>query len=492
MKHALRCLPLLLVVTVGADEIDDLAAKLQPARRFAEHKASFRVETNRFRFQQANGSVEEKDWRVVRDGERYVALLRSGDIILLALTPDAANTNLTMPTGRYHLDTMQGPSLPTWQFLQKVETHGSIYKTLGDAVLPRDSWEGVDSDKLTLVRRQKLPDREVEQRFTFSADPIHGYRVDANYHALFRELPKDGKGKPAGFGSGAFCPGCYTPWEETAIYDRTVYCPANTTNWVGYANNLVAMDRCDSPKCTWRDKGFIAYLNPRSGWSVVRTRNDGLGVPSMSVCNAHNDFHITIPMDGFLPTTADGRWELRAHHRLMALPPELTRHIWDNMKMQNVGKEAVFVRLGRLEDFEDQPIDLNRPTRGLTWTSDGPKVSTERARSGTNSLLLTGSSWPNLPQVSLKPETKYRLAAWFYVEGEEVEVFISGDYCEWTPYSNVWLLKQQTSSVKAGEGWKKAELEFTTPKWDPFINIKFEMKGKGRAFMDDFQLVPIP
>jgi hypothetical protein len=78
------------------------------------------------------------------------------------------------------------------------------------------------------------------------------------------------------------------------------------------------------------------------------------------------------------------------------------------------------------------------------------------------------------------------------LEGEEVEVFISGDYCEWTPYSNVWLLKQQTSSVKAGEGWKKAELEFTTPKWDPFINIKFEMKGKGRAFMDDFQLVPIP
>lgn len=70
---------------------------------------------------------------------------------------------------------------------------------------------------MTLVRRQTLPDRAAEHRFKFTADPVCGYRVDAGCHVFFKELPKDGKGKPAGFQSGAFCPWYYTPWEETAI-----------------------------------------------------------------------------------------------------------------------------------------------------------------------------------------------------------------------------------------------------------------------------------
>jgi len=86
MKHAALSLLLtvLFVFAAGADEVDGLAARLKPAARFIGHRASFRAETNRFVFQQANDKVEEKDWRVVRDG----------DIILLALTPAAASTNL--------------------------------------------------------------------------------------------------------------------------------------------------------------------------------------------------------------------------------------------------------------------------------------------------------------------------------------------------------------------------------------------------------------
>ena len=51
------------------------------------------------------------------------------------------------------------------------------------------------------------------------------------------------------------------------------------------------------------------------------------------------------------------------------------------------------------------------------------------------------------------------------------------------------LLQQRTSSVKAGEGWGRAVLEFTTPEWDPFINIVFVLEGEGRAWMDDFSLM---
>jgi hypothetical protein len=467
-----------------ADEIDDLAAQIKPEPRFKDYQPNFRAETRRFTFHQARGQVEEPEWRLIRDGEKYVALVRSGDILLLARTPDAASADLAMPTGRYHLDTLQGPSLPTWQFIQQEKDY-VVYGEGGT-----DTFEG-GGRSITLVRRQSADDREVHHRFVLTVDPVFGYRIDGHYHAALRELPQ---GKQRVFGSGTFCPGCYTPWAETAVFDRTVYTPAHATGCVGYANNLLAMDRCDGNRArfTWRDKGFIAYLDPRSGWSVVRTRDDGLGVPTMSLCNAHNDFHISIPIPEDLTPEADGRYHVRAHHRLMALPPELTRHLWDHMTMQDVGKDGVFVRVGRVEDFEDQPISLALPTRGLTWTSGGPRIATDQARSGAKSLLLTGTSWPNLPQVSLKPQTTYVLEAWFKVEGQSgTRAYIKGDYYEWSPHQREWLLQQQTSDVKAGEGWKRAALQFTTPEWDPFINIVFVLEGEGKAYMDDFRLAPV-
>jgi len=466
-----------------ADEIDDLAARLKPGARFAGYKPNFTNETRHFTFRHARGKIVEKGWRVIKDGAKYVALLRSGDIILLARTPDMAKTTLDMPTGRYHLDTLQGPSLPTWQFIQKHKNY-VVYGKGGT-----DTFEG-GGQSITLVRRQERKDRRVHHRFVLTVDPVFGYRIDGYYHAALKELPEP---KRRVFTSGAFCPGCYTPWPETAIFDRTVYCPAHTTDYVGYANNLLAMDRCDAnkDKFTWRDKGFIAYLDPRTGWSVVRTRDDGLGVPRMALCNAHNDFHIHIPFPENLKRGDDGYYHITAHHRMMALPPEMTRYIWDHVKMQNVGPAAAFVRIGVVESFEDQLIDLSLPTRGLTWTAGGPRVSTNEAHSGKKSLLFTRTSWPNLPQVSLKPNARYRLQAWFKVEGDGAEAYIKGDYYEWSPHNRERLLKQRTSSVKAGEGWKRAVLQFTTPEWDPFIDIVFVLEGKGRAWMDDFSLTEV-
>ena len=149
--------------------------------------------------------------------------------------------------------------------------------------------------------------------FVVRVDPVLGYCIEGTYDVLFRQRPEGVK-----MGGWAFCPGNYVPWPEHAVYDRTVYCPGGETGYRGWANNLIAMDRADANRkvFTWRDKGFIAYLNPRTGWSPCRTRHDGGPDCRMSLCNAHNDFHINISLPAELPKDKRGWYHYRAVHRL--------------------------------------------------------------------------------------------------------------------------------------------------------------------------------
>ncbi len=517
------------------DDLDAMAAEVEPPARFADHAPDWRVETRTFTYRHY-GHTRERDFQVVLDGERVVALLRSGDIQLLARTPATAATRLRMPTERFHLDTMLGPSLPTWGFVKKVDTHGSIYNELGDKALLKRNWE-VSERHLALVHRQELPGQTNHIRFVFTVDPVYGYRIDAVYDITWDEAP--GKGKiPA----GTFCPGCYVPWSYQAWFDRTVYTPASG-GMVGWANNLVCMDRSDQldrANFNWRDGGFIAYLPDREGWSPCFTRKDGGGTTTqLRVCNAHNDFHITIPLPK-LERADDGRHHLRYVHRLLHLPPELTARVWDGMRLISTGQKALLISLGAVQDFESQPVPLAEAHRGLMWTARHPEIVTGDARSGDRSIRITGRAWPNLPQVSLLPGVRYRLEGWFKLEpwpadrvdaarrqlaveqearrrklrGKLTEkgkkkgidypmppatdwatvapgAYIAGDFYRWSPYANPMVRFMRTSRATAGkageDGWQHVILDFAAPEWGPFINLSFTAELCD-ALLDDFAL----
>lgn len=502
----------------GADEVLDLIRKLNPPRRFGGYTPQFHYTQRTFTFNHVGGP-QKRTWRLIMDGKRHVALIRSGDIQLLAFSPQTAGTTLRMPTGRYHLDTTLGASLPTHQFIQRkiryrLDGRSNVNET--------DHFQG-GGRTITLVRH--FEDRQVEvlHKFTLSCHSIFGYMVTGKYHVTFKQEPTKRETT-----SGAFCPGCYVPWPEQWIYDRTVFCPGGTTEYRGWANNLIAMDRVDGNKkaFTWRDGGFIAYLNRKTGWSPCRTREDGGPDAPMSLCNAHNDFHIKVPFPEKLKTDKAEREVYEATHRLFALPPEATRYIWDHMKLIPVGRSAVMIRIGVLEDFEKQPVPLTEPVRGLVWTSGEPSLTTLHSHSGERSLVIKGRQWPNLPQVSLLPSTKYRLEAWFKVENMSVEqraahrkrydeqaetirkagqtpppyqppkryaeAYVTGDFYQWSPHDRRRLLRQRTSVARGDKSdWQQVVLEFTTPKWDPFIDVVFYCED-GTAYMDDFSLKRAP
>jgi hypothetical protein len=525
------------------DEIDALAARLDPPARFAGHRPAWRVETRTFAFRHldkaapaGDGRIETKDHQVVFDGERVVALLRSGDILLIARTPDSAPTRLALPTERLHLDNLPGPSLPTHPHVQSVKTHGSIYAADGSE-LPPDRWES-DGTWLAYVRERRSPELTVVCRYIFTVDPVYGYRIDAE-RSLDSAAPftTTRPAKPPGapttepgiqLGAGTFCPGCYVPWDYAAIYHRTAYTPS-AGGIRGWANNLVTMDRCDDldrRAFDWRDGGFIAYLPGPDGWSVCFTRRDGGGsTRKLSVCNAHNDFHITI-WSPPVTTGADGRHRLTYVHRLLSLPPELSRQVWTEVDLIQREAKSIVIRLGRVEDFEAQPVPLTEPARGLVWTSGGPPLVAGAGRGGGTALLISGRQWPNLPQVSLIPGRRYRLQAWFKllpwdaarvaaererdavaraklakegkplpapVEWERLlpRAYVRGDFYEWSPYADPMVVEQTTAPVATADGaWHESVLVFTAPQWGPNINLSFHAED-GDALLDDFALTPI-
>jgi hypothetical protein len=506
---------------LAGDEVDEMEAHLKPPARFEHYRPQWRVEKRSFTFQHFS-KTETKAFTVIRDGDKAVGVMRSGDIMLLALHPTAASTNIHMPTERLHLDNLLGPSLPTWAFIKDVKSHGSIYETTGDKGQLREGWE-VSDKHLVFIRKLALDDYSIEARFVFTVDPVFGYRIDAVRELQFHKpVPKD-KYK---LGAGTFTPGCYVPWKDATIYNRTVYTPS-AGRMKGWANNLLCMDRCDAGNdFDWRDGGFIAYLTAPESWSACFTRQDGAGpTKTLSICNAHNDFHIglTVPE---LTEAKDGLYPYRYVHRLMGLPPELSAHVWNNMSLIQSNATGLIIRIGETEDFEKQPVPLTEPARGLVWTSGEPKIVKGGAHSGEHSIQIKGRSWPNLPQISLRPNQRYRLEGWFKVtpftaeemtaakqadakrreelksknkplppeidwDNAQPAAFIQGDYYEWSPHTGPMVEKQSTTRATGKNGsWEHVVLDFTAPAWGPFINITF-VADYCTALLDDFALRPI-
>ena len=509
---------------VVGDEIDRLEKALKPPKRFADYEPRFRVQTRRFTFHHVSGPKEVR-YPVVMDGERFVALVNWGDVHLAAFDPGQARTRVELPTGRYHMDTFVGPKIDLNALIEstrKLPAEEQAKRAF------RDEWVG-SPRCLTLIRRQSTPTREVTNRFTLTVDPVFGYRIDGRYEAIFNDDPGEKKVRMLGH---SYTPGIYIPWQWAELYDYTVY-PHDgdgADKYRGWASNLYCIDVCDAPKTRTMlaDPGFFAYLSrDATRWSPCLTRKDGTGPGRVGQCNAGHGpgFSAALPK---LKLDADGKYRYRAVRRLFGLPPEVRDHIRQRLTLQNDGVKRVFLRIGRLETFEDQPIDLATPTRGLIWTGGGPSIVEGIAYSGQKSLKVpAGRCWPNLPQVVLIPQTRYRLEGYLKVvaptaadiektkaddqrrrqhlakqgrplpppidwDKVKCRAYIRGDLFEWSPHSGKMLVKQTTNDATADtDAWQHVVLEFTTPKWDPFINISLNAEHC-TAYLDNFCLKPIP
>jgi len=348
--------------------------------------------------------------------------------------------------------------------------------------------------------------------------------------------------------------GRYSLWPGEQTCYRSMITPVDSNGYEGYWLNIAAIGASGRSQ-TCRDGGFGAYLNDKTGWSSAITLEGGNA--RIVVCNAHADLDFVTHWPKDAPE-ADGMSHHVVKHRLLYLPPEITRHVWENMKVRYADRSKVQIRIDQEETFEDQPLPFTTRVRGLSFTGRGPEISEKRAHSGKKSMVVEGHVWPNLPQLNLQPNTRYLLEAWVYVEGwsdeqlkaaeqearkkhvnridrakqdlakcqarlakrnkqgrkdpkleakiktltETVEnppkfeglekpgAYVYGHFYEWSPHSGEMVVKQTTDVARPSQKWQHVKLEFTAPKWGPFINVGFVAKNC-TAYFDDFHLAPV-
>lgn len=505
-----------------SDEVDDLVKRLRPPARFAGYVPDFSVEEREYTLEYLDGP-RKRSFFIVKDRDRYVALIpiSGGTIHLLDFNPRTASKTFAMPAERWRIETSIGTKLRTDAFIptkegQRRETY-EFTKARGSLTLVR-RYQGTSTfDKWTY--RSKGPVTvDTTNTFALRCDPVFGYVVEGTFDSGVKPAPESFE-----YFSAATA-GICDVWAGEDACSRVAITPTYKEGFEGYYLNFPAIDWCDDDRAKFRcrDGGFATFLNRTTGWSPTTTL-EGCEARFV-VCNAHADLDFVTQWPGG-PGPGLGSLTRRVvKTRVLALPPEITRHVWDNMSLRFEAIRRVQMRVGTTEDFEDQPLPLTTWVRGLTSTGGGPKVTEQHARSGRKSVVIEGRFWPNLPQVALKPDTRYRLQAWMKVlpwtaeqrraaeekerarierqrkSGGQVadfggfgpaEAYITGHLYQSSPHQNVWIVQQRTNSARpGGSAWQKVSLEFTAPKWGPFINLVF-VANACTAYMDDFCLEPI-
>lgn len=506
----------------AADEIDSLLARLKPPARFEACVPQWSVERQRFEMQHRAGP-RAQDFYIVKDGERYVALipLASGTIHLLDFNPRTAPRELKMSPARWTIETAPGTKLRTDAFIPSGPgASQATYEFLpaGATLTLLRRYQGTSTfDKWT--HRSETPLAiDTTNRFVFRCDPVLGYVIEGSFDTWVKPAP------PSFEYFSAATEGICNVWAGAEAVSRTVVTPTYRPGYEGYYLNFPSIDWSDNDRQKFRarDGGFVAFLNRHTGFSPATTL---VGAEArLVVCNAHADVDFVTEWPADERRDAEGRVHRVVRTRLLALPPEVTRFLWDEMTVRFAAQQRVQMRIGAVEDFEDQPLPLTTSLRGLYSTGGGPPISEEFARSGRKSAVIEGRFWPNLPQVPLEPGRRYRLEAWFKVvpwsaerlrqeeekerarvekarqQGRPIEPFpgfgapgayITGHLYESSPHQNVWVVEQQTNVARpGGSEWQEVSLEFTAPDWAPFINIVFHAQAC-TAYMDDFCLRPL-
>ncbi|MCC5829466.1 MAG: hypothetical protein JJU36_08460 [Phycisphaeraceae bacterium] len=394
----------------GSDEVKRLVDRLRPEVRYADYTPRFSVERRRISFRHLRGDVPW-DFFIIKDGDRHVALIpiqgfHSGVIYIQDFRPDHAPRRLDLPSERWHIDTAVGSELRTDAYIpvpegQRAETYH--FEVKNDRVILTRKYEGTARINKWTHRSRHDETINVTNTFVLYCDPVHGYVVDGTYDVRVKPRPRDFE-----FASLA-THGRYSLWPGESTVDRTVVTPVGAEGFDGYYQNLAAIANAGR-NLTVRDGGFAAFLNERTGWSPALTVRGGNA--QMIVCNAHADLDFAMRWPAEIPADEDGYFRHIVHHRLLALPPELTRHVWDRMNVRWTDQRRVQIRIGERETFDDQPLPLTTRVRGITFTSGSAPISTDHSRTpGGRSLVVDGTVWPNIPQINLKPDTRYRLEA---------------------------------------------------------------------------------
>lgn len=514
---------------VLADDFDDLVKRIDPPKRFAGYEPKWSIEKKDYTFETFDGPVTVPHWLIL-DAGRCVAFMpraqfHCGCIYVLDFRPGRAPKveDVPMPTERWHIDTTIGAQLRTDAFIPTaVGGDDSTYdwKIDGPKVVLTRRFKGEAAFNKWTHRTKGKIKVDTTNRMILSVDPRLGYVVDTRYDSWTSQ-----KLRGFEFASAAMS-GRHTTWPADMTCYRMAITGTGDRGLYGYATNMGCTRQHE--RGGWcRNGGFVAFLNDKTGWSTTYTNETGVD-SCLVVCGPHTDHDFTLQVDKIVREIKDGMDRYTVRHRMLAMPPEVTRHVWENMTLLHKDERGVLLRIGRLEDFEDQPLSLGGRDRGHPI---GGAISTEQARSGKKSLRFSGAIGPGSPTLCVRPGRRYRLEAWYKVvdwtpeqrkaaedalrekikqaaEAAErakqrgrqpgavpafkplgpAEAGIRMAFQQWA--GGKVAPERFEAKVGPSAEWQHLAIDFLAPKWGPALGIAFYATNC-TVYMDDFRLAAV-
>ncbi len=452
--------------TEKKDEFCELLRQIRPPARYEGYTPRFSAQRRAFTFNQATATgekpVDETLW-IIKDDERYVAYVRPAveiteGIRMITFRPGDGPTRLDMPTGRLHHDTELGPTIQTCKGWFDGKKRYSIPSDIPYEVKTTDN-------SVQIVRRYDGNQTTV----AIQVDPHFGYYAEVRYE--IREGIEETKfTKMMGFGT-------YDPYPSRQRYSRTIFTPADSSEYLGYYSNSASIQSIsnNSGSVAIRDGGFVAFVSEPDEWGYAFSRKGGGTSTRVKICDAHNVWHqrLKVPDDRVFV------------ERLSAVPPEMSRHLCEQMKLYD-STEKPMLRIGVREDFSSRPTARTAPTRGIIIPSSNARIVSS-APGNRSRLKITKSLESAIPQLCLEPCTRYCVEAVMSIDAGSVRLV--GKFFEWSPKfaaeNDEWLGEFSSESVTPEMGTKRIGFQFTTPSWDPFIHLVVEVED-GPAYMDEF------
>ena len=519
------------------DDVAFLLEKTQPPARFKDHRPKFSIQEKIIRFVDVDGPVDVSHWFILDHGKVIAFMPRdlfhAGCLYMLDFRPGqgyASIDEVPFPRERWHIDTTIGAQLRTNAWIPtKLNTDPSTYdwKVDGDKVVLTRRFKGQGEFNEWTHRTKQPYEIDTTNILTLSVHPQLGYVVDTAYDTWTDEPVNRFE-----YASAAMS-GRHTTWaEDQTCYRMAISSGGKPDGFHGYATNMgCTKQHVDGGKC--RDGGIVAFLNDKTGWSTAYTNETG-ATSTLVVCRPHTDHDFTIPLKGLARETKGNLKRYVVRHRMLALTPEMTKFVWDTMDLLHADERKIMIRVGRLDDFEDQPLKLDTRQRGHTITNG--EVTSEEAFSGKNSLKFTGQFGLEEPTLAVRPGVTYRLECrmlykpWSKEDIEQKNAALKADweqrverakkdnekrlasgkearplptlrqigepgadmtcrYFRWHMDNEYFgdLMKKQPS--RPGE-WQHLVIEFKAPAWGPALDIRFHAEGCD-AYVDDFRLAPV-
>jgi hypothetical protein len=342
--------------------------------------------------------------------------------------------------------------------------------------------------------------------FTLRYDTVVGYRIDITTSLVINEAAAPKTVEFINF----LTPQLANPWPFPASHDFlpnprssiTAWSSDIGITWKGFAENILSgamlhTYNISNPSINSSSLGAVVMAS-NNGWSAALAfSGDGLTF-LQATCPTWMDQHqiVMLPLpgpDGFItlsPTFSLAYLPSLASNDILSRVNLIT-HQGDNTRGNG---SAVLLRLGVVEDFETQPIELTTPLRALAQVWSSPDFRLVKLDNGTALSIQTLTpvdasnfySFANsVPLVPLNVSTRYQFQALALAPSRllcpsgfegiaQIAIGIYEDDDFNTPFRFIWY---NSTKVTGDQGWTSLFVSFTSPSWPSYADIRFISTG---------------